>query len=159
MTSTTLRAGQPGDRDFVGALAGEAFGALGRYDQVVPGWLANPGVQTIVAVHTARPIGFVMVRVRKTLGGLGPAVGELLAIAVVAGERNHGVGRALLQAAETRVRQSAGAMVLNTAADNLSAQRFFRAMGFEALRTRRRFYPGGQAAIDMRKALARRALT
>ena len=156
MSSTSIRSGRPGDREFVSTLAGRTFGALGRYDHVVPAWLVDPRVQTLVAEREVAPLGFAMVRLRRSFGGLGPAVGELLAIAVIPEERQHGVGRALLEAAEGRVHESARVMILNTAADNVRAQRFFSAAGFEPLRTRRRFYPGGQAAIDMRKALAPR---
>jgi ribosomal protein S18 acetylase RimI-like enzyme len=153
--TVTLRSGTPRDGPFVAQLSGHVFGELGRYDRILPAWLLEPGVQTVIAEIGMRPAGFGMLGFRRTFGGFGVLAGELLAIAVAPEHQQHGVGRKLLHAIEQLARRRTRIMVLNTAESNATAQRFFAANGFAPLGTRDRFYPAGQRAIEMRKTIVR----
>jgi len=140
-----LRAGGPGDAEFVADLARTAFSAYGEYDRVLPHWLGTRGVATVVAEKEGAPAGFAMVGMRPGLY-LGRADAELLALAVAMNARRRGIGRALVREAiaiaeRWRVRV---------------AQRLFAAEGFLAEASREGFYPNGQGAVAMRRPVDRR---
>jgi ribosomal protein S18 acetylase RimI-like enzyme len=143
------------DLPFVNGLAAQAFGAYGDYSGVLPAWLADPRVQTVLAEdERARPLGFAMLaprpprRITLALGG------ELLAIAVVGHRRRRGIGRLLLEEVERRARAARmRELRLSTAATNLVARRLYASLGFAVLTQYVRFYPSGQSALEMAKRL------
>ncbi len=71
----------------------------------------------------------------------GASEGEIQTIAVTEAARNHGLGRALIArlTAEAR-RRGARELFLEVRADNPTAQRLYRALGFEQIATRPRYY-------------------
>jgi len=151
----TLRSGGPDDATFVAALARAAFGAFGEYDRVLPRWLGTRGVATVVAERGATRVGFAMLGMRTGLH-LGRPDAELLALAVDAGARGCGIGGALV--AETiaiAMRWRVAGVRLHTAESNAGAQRLFTRHGFVPGASHDGFYPNGQGAIAMRRALAR----
>ena len=149
-----VRAATAADRVFVHALADQAFGAYGDYSGVLPEWLTDPRVATVLADDVGgRPLGFAMLGLR---GFRRPPVGrgELLAIAVVADERRRGIGRRLLEEVERRARAAhMRELRLSTAATNLGARRLYASRGFAVRAQILRFYPSGQSALEMAKRL------
>lgn len=105
----------------------------------------------LVAELGARPVGFAVIRRQ---GG----TAHLDAIAVELAARGRGIGRALLAEAEA-VSRRAGAtrLELVTAEANLAALDLFLKHGFTVRRTVARFYPRGQTAHVLHKALGRPA--
>ena len=150
-----LRNAQTADAGFVCGLSQEVFSRYGDYSGVLPDWLANPAVQTILAEEApGQPVGFAMLgprpprRLALYLGG------ELLAVAVVAEHRREGIGRRLVLEIERRARAAnMRELRLSTASTNLVARRLYASLGF-AVRTHYiRFYPSGQSALEMAKRL------
>ncbi len=150
-----LRDAGGGDRQFVCGLSQEVFSRYGDYSGVLPDWLANPAVQTILAEDGAgRPVGFAMLGARPPRRLALHFGGELLAVAVVADRRGAGIGRSLVLEIERRARAAhMGELRLSTASTNLVARRLYASLGF-AVRTHYvRFYPSGQSALEMAKPL------
>jgi ribosomal-protein-alanine N-acetyltransferase len=84
----------------------------------------------------------------------GSVVGRLITIDVAAAVRRQGIGHALLEAVEQRLRAAgAGAVLLEVAVDNATAQRFYERHGF--VRTGRipGYYLGKIDALVMEKPL------
>ena len=114
-------------------------------------WLAEHFV-SLVAEREGAPVGFVVVRIERD------KLAELVAIAVVENERGHGVGRALLKAAEIRARAGGGTgVVLHTAEANLAAFELFVKNGFRVRRRIRRYYVGVFGACEMVKSWSARS--
>jgi len=154
--TAVLRTGGPADAAFVAELARTAFRDYGEYERVLPRWLGARGVATVVAEEDGAPAGFAMLGMRPGLH-LGRPDAELLAVAVATPARRRGIGRALVReviviAERWRVR----GVRLHTADTNLVAQRLFTGEGFLAEASRRGFYPNGQGALAMRRAVERR---
>jgi len=150
-----LRAGTPRDLAFVNALAARAFRHYGDYSGVLPGWLADPEVQTVLAEDgSERPVGFAMLARRPPRRFSLGRGGELLAIAVVDDQRRRGIGRRLVEEVERRARAAKMREIrLSTAATNLVARRLYASLGFAVLAHYMRFYPSGQSALEMAKRL------
>ena len=151
----TLRGGTTCDRLFIDALAAQAFGSYGDYSGVLPEWLTDPQVQTVLAEDgRGRPLGFAMLAARPSRRlslGFG---GELLAIAVLPDERRRGIGRRLLEDVECRARTAKmRELRLSTAASNVVARRLYASRGFAVRAQVVRFYPSGQSALEMSKRL------
>jgi [ribosomal protein S18]-alanine N-acetyltransferase len=142
----------------------EDFEALYALDQAcfVPGiawskaellyFLKHPSNFAVVAEADAPGIaGFA---IAGTLRRGGKAAGRLITIDVRAEARRQGLGHALLQAVEARLRAvGATAIVLEVAVDNASAQTFYERHGF--CRTGRipGYYLGKIDALAMEKPL------
>ena len=150
-----LRPGTTQDLPFVNTLAAQAFVAYGDYSGVLPAWLADPGVQTVLAEdEQARPLGFAMLAPRPPRRLTLAVGGELLAIAVVGDRRRRGIGRLLVEEVERRARAARmRELRLSTAATNLVARRLYASLGFAVLTQYVRFYPSGQSALEMAKRL------
>ena len=75
-------------------------------------------------------------------------------VGTVAAAQGRGIGAAQLRwmAAEAAAR-GASALMLEVRASNAVARRLYARHGFEELHVRRRYYPGGEDAVIMRKAL------
>lgn len=150
-----LRAATPDDLPFVGTLCRQAFERYGDYSGVLPAWLADPGVQTVVAEEASRrSVGFAMLGTRCEPRIAAAFGGEILAVAVVADCRRRGIGRLLVREIERRARAARmRELRLSTAATNLIARRLYASLGFAVLAQYGRFYPAGQSALEMAKRL------
>ncbi len=105
--------------------------------------LALPGVFGCIA----EPGGMILARVAADEA-------EVLTLAVAPEARRRGMGRALLQAAETEAaHRGATAMFLEVAANNRPAQALYAAAGYTEIGRRCRYYPNGDDALVMRRAL------
>lgn len=155
MSAVTLRDGRASDLEFVSTLSQQVFGHYGDYSGVLPDWLANPTVQTVLAEDPdGRPVGFAMLGARPPRRLTLHFGGELLAVAVVADRRRAGVGRMLVLEVERRARAAQmRELRLSTAATNLIARRLYASLGFAVLTRYARFYPSGQSALEMAKRL------
>ena len=155
MTTIALRDGGAADLEFVSALSQQVFGHYGDYSGILPEWLANPAVQTILAEDgDRRRVGFAMLGMRPPRRLTLYAGGELLAVAVVAERRRQGIGRLLVLEIERRARAAKmRELRLSTAATNLVARRLYASLGFAVLTQYARFYPSGQSALEMAKRL------
>jgi len=100
--------------------------------------------------HNAKQkiIGFLVAETSRSQGG------HVITIDVLAEARKQGIGSALLQSAETRIR-SAGcsAVYLETAVDNVVALAFYKRHGFDVIETVPRYYSNGVDALVLEKNL------
>lgn len=95
----------------------------------------------------AGPAGFVLARVAADEA-------EILTLAVLPGERRHGLGRLLLQAAcDQAASHGATSMFLEVAAGNTAARALYAAEGFTQAGLRKNYYGAGRDALVLRRAL------
>jgi len=139
------RVASEGDGDFVQRLSCEVFSIYGDYDEIVPRWLSNPDVLTLMYVDDVHPLGFAMLSVPS---------GEILAIAVMPQYQRTRIGSVLLK----RIRDLASQLGLrrltvHTADENAGAQLFFQKAGFEVIGSRERYYSQGQTALILSKGI------
>ena len=140
--------------DVASGLHRESFGPMGERvwtRQDIAELLASPGVSGLLLQADGQDIGFALCRTVADES-------ELLSVAVHAGHRRRGAGRALLQAIADHVRTAgAAALFLEVGADNPAAQFLYTRMGFQAVGRRAAYYGRGQAppadAIVMRLIL------
>jgi ribosomal-protein-alanine N-acetyltransferase len=150
-----IRAARRSDIDYVVQLSEQAFRAYGPYEGLVPQWLETAPTETFIACIGLTPLGFAMI------GQLSPAAGrgevlELLAIAVEPGKRRKGIGAALMTDVENRAAElHARRVVLHTGTDNLAAQALFARLGYTPCEIKQCFYPAGQDAVMMAKAIGK----
>ncbi len=80
---------------------------------------------------------------------------HLMNLAIVANYRGRGLAKALMmEFLDEAVRHKAPNAWLEVAVNNVEALGLYKALGFEAVRTRRKYYqPGGIDALVMRKEL------
>lgn len=150
-----LRLGRRDDRGFIAELCAKTFAELGEYRSTVHAWLDGPDAVAIVATRAGERLGVALIAARRAIGFGRRPDAELLAIALLPGERGRGVGRALLERAELVARGwDAREMRLHTADSNLHAQRFFRAAGYEPRPSATSAYPSGETALAFARALA-----
>lgn len=111
-------------------------------------FIGHRGSQTWVAAEGDAIVGFLIAH-----RGLGKA-GYIVTIDVIQSRRRGGVGSRLMDAAEAWARlQGLESMSLETAEDNLAAQKFYAARGYERVEKREDYYGPGQAAWHMVKSL------
>ena len=111
--------------------------------------IGGPGGFALIAALDGREAGFALLQCV-------PPEAELLSIGVDPAVRRGGVGRALLQHAAHDLMQGGGAvMFLDVAADNDPALALYRALGFQDMSRRVRYYGGRIDAIVMQAGLAR----
>lgn len=104
-----------------------------RPRESVTGLLASPDAAVLVAELDGRLVGHVIVRMRDVDRALlvPRRFGEIDALFVVEQARRHGVGQALMQAAEEWVRQQGGTAIELVAWEfNEAAIRFYQARGY-----------------------------
>lgn len=157
-----IRPSNASDGAFIRELSAEAFGAFGDYRDLLPRWIARPGVVSFVAVdgrqQQASPCGMVMLGFY--FGDLAKSwvYADVLAIAVAPAWRGTGLGRQLLRRAiraaeEGRDSFDVRELRLTVADTNERAQRLFASEGFEVSETDHGRYDGGQLALRMRRPL------
>jgi len=153
--TVALRNADSADTMFVCGLSAEVFSHYGDYSGILPDWLANPAVQTILAEEApGRPVGFAMLGPRPPRRLALQFGGELLAVAVIAERRGEGIGRRLVLEIERRARAAnMRELRLSTASTNLIARRLYASLGFAVCTPYVRFYPSGQSALEMAKRL------
>lgn len=139
------------DAAFILELGASAFGEFSRDAARSTLWMAEHH-PTWIATRSDERIGFAILRV----AGKGRA--ELLAIAVAERERGHGVGRALIERAESAARvRGAPGITLHTADANVAAVDLFRKRGYYVFRHLSRYYRDVYDACEMRKDFEARA--
>lgn len=110
--------------------------------------VSGPGGFALIAALDGRDAGFALLQCV-------PPESELLSIGVDPARRRAGLGRALLrQAARDLARVGADLMFLDVAADNDAALALYRALGFQDISRRLRYYDGKTDAIVMQAPLA-----
>lgn len=111
-------------------------------------FISMHGSRTWVAESGDDPIGF-LIAYPESQNAI-----HIVTIDVVASARRKGTGRALMDAAENWARtQKANVIYLETADDNLIAQRFYEARGYFRVEKVEGYYSNGQAAWVMAKRL------
>jgi ribosomal protein S18 acetylase RimI-like enzyme len=133
------------DYGFIRALSREVFSLYGNYEDIIPQWLVDTAVMTIVSFEKMQSLGFAMLSMLS---------GEILAIAVKPEYRGSGIGTELLNSIE-RIASQLGMerLLLHTATENEVAEMFFRNASFTVIGKEEGYYPRGQAALIMAKEI------
>ena len=153
MKAFDFRLASENDLDFISRLSAKVFSKYGTYDEIVLGWLQEPEVMTIIITTGADPLGFAMVTLAREKW-FEPRRAHLLAIGVFPKQQRKGIGTALLEHMEEIVRKyGVEEMRLWTAVDNQQALSFFQNGGFHIVGSEDRYYPRGQAALELSKKL------
>jgi ribosomal protein S18 acetylase RimI-like enzyme len=112
--------------------------------------LRSASADVVVAVRDDRPIGAAVVFHRR-----GTDIARLYSIAVAAGERGGGIGRALLDAAEQAARaRGSRRLRLEVRSDNVAAQALYERAGYRAFGVHPAYYEDGADARRYEKPLA-----
>ena len=116
------------------------------------GFIAHRGSRTWIAEETGAIVGFL-------IAGRQPhQVGHIITIDVVQPSRRRGVGSKLMDAAEEWAREEEMRFIyLETAVDNLPAQRFYAARGYRRSRRIENYYRNGLAAWLMVKTFEKQS--
>lgn len=110
--------------------------------------IGGPGGFALVAATDGIEAGFALLQCV-------PPEAELLSIGVDPTRRRTGLGRALLAEAARQLKASGAEMMfLDVAADNAPALALYRALGFQDMSRRARYYGGTTDAIVMQARLA-----
>lgn len=131
--------------------APEALAALhARAIAVPPPWSAAAFAATL-----ADPACFLCLQPGALLVGRAVAgEAEVLTLATDPSQRRRGLGRALLAAFEAEAaRRGAAQAFLEVAADNAAARALYAGAGWAEVGRRPGYYPGGVAALILRKAI------
>ncbi len=115
-------------------------------------YLLHPKSFTVVAeTGTKTIVGFCTGRLHVREGRL---FGHIITIDVLADARRQGVGRMLLQAVEEDfIAKAVNSIRLEVAVDNLHAQSFYQAMGYERIGMIPGYYAGRTDALVLEKQL------
>ena len=114
-------------------------------------FITQPGSRTWVAESGEETIGFLIVCLEPE------ETAHIVTIDVTASSRRQGVGGALMDVAEKWAREEkADFLYLETAEDNLDAQRFYQARGYFRVEKIDHYYSDGTAAWVMAKSLRTR---
>jgi ribosomal-protein-alanine N-acetyltransferase len=144
-----LRTYRPADFEILYEIDQKCFPpgiAYGRGE--LASFIASPHAMTWVAEVRGAVVGFVIAERENE------KIGHVVTIDVIEQWRHRGVGRELMNTAEDwACRMGAQFMYLETAEDNLPAQRFYEARGYERLEKIESYYASGQAAWVMVKWL------
>ncbi len=112
-------------------------------------FVSMPGARTWVMESSEGIVGF-LIACHESRDAV-----HIVTIDVVEAYRRKGIGRALMDAAEGwAAKQKARVIYLETADDNLNAQRFYQARGYSLVEREEGYYSNGQAAWLMAKSLA-----
>lgn len=148
-----VRPASEADAPFIEALSRCVFSPYGPYGEILAQWFEHRLGITLVAFVGGTRAGFVMIGPLDANGRLHP-VAEILAIAVEPRFQGGGTGRMLLSEALAEARAlGAQSVVLHTAEENVPALRLFESFGFVPLALKKGFYPEGQNAHLMARAI------
>lgn len=118
--------------------------------ETIADMIGDPESKTWVAVDDDTVAGFLVANREPD------RVGHIITVDVLEPWRRKGVGKALMQAAEAWARDlNLRSIYLETAEDNLVAQQFYDAIGYEKVEEIDHYYPDGVAAWVMAKTLTR----
>lgn len=160
-----IRPARRDDREFLMALSDHAFSRyIGSAARVMLRMMNNPNSSIFVAegigeLQKGIRLGFAVVNIRRLNKDFGPlhrpAVAHLDAIAVRPNLANRGIGRRLLEYAESVARiEGAVSMSLLTATTNTSAQALFHRAGYQIMTTASDVYDDGQNGLVMWRSLS-----
>jgi ribosomal protein S18 acetylase RimI-like enzyme len=148
-----ILAARAADIDFVERLSGRAFRKYGSYQKVIVQWFQSEMTETIIGHLNGRPVGFAMIGIVRDENSA-QNICELLAIAVNPAKQHRGIGQKLLRAAEKKASEWQEERVfLHTAKDNIAARDLFVRNGYVPSELKAHFYPEGQDALVMSKAI------
>ena len=144
-----IRDFQPSDLPVLSKIDKACFPADVSYSkEELAGYIAHRSARTWVAEEDGSIVGFVVVTREPA------RIGHIITIDVMEGCRCRGVGRGLMNAAESWARKARLQIVyLETAEDNLAAQAFYERRGYRKVDKVERYYNNGQAAWVMVKHL------
>ncbi len=147
----TLRTATVGDLGAIMAIEHETFPVDAWPEDLVRSELQSPHGDTSSRSTAGEVVGYAGVRVVGDQG-------DIQTVAVDAGHRRAGIGRAMLVEllAEAR-RRRAREVFLEVRADNPGATALYESLGFERLAVRPKYYQDGTDALVMR--LARKQLS
>lgn len=156
-----LRPAEPGDLPALLAIDAACFEADIRYSRrEMVQFMSLPGAGTLVAEaldpRTARGPG----QAPPALAGFILAVaqrrgGHIITLDVLPEHRRAGLGRRLMEAAETQMLSSGAVMVqLEAAVNNAPALAFYRRLGYRAVKKLPGYYPGGLDGLMLVKDLS-----
>jgi len=157
-----IRRATPADYPWMVATGAQVYQDLGNYDQILPSWLAQPGVLAwIDEGPDGAPRGFALLGFYMEPAGSGgaqAAVADLLAIAVAAPHQRRGIGSALLQqvisvAGRVGPQNRIDELRLTVAEHNVVGQRMYDRAGFRVVDAATGHYAGGQRALRMVRRL------
>ncbi len=141
------------DVGFIRSLSEAVFSQYGPYGSMLAEWFLSGLVVAQKAVMGKTPSGFVMLGI-ITNDPFDRRIAELVAVAVAPDCRRMGIGDRLMTAglrmAEERLVEQ---VILHTGVDNLAAQALFEKHGFALSGRKERFYPNGQNALMMTRAM------
>jgi len=157
----SIEPARPEDVVAVGEISESAFEDYGEYGKIVAKFFTSQGVTTYVARVGAEVVGFVMLGFLPWSGGAeegNPWISDLLAIAVVPGQRRRGIGDALMQRMFELVEEMGEwrdvlEIQLTCAEGNQAGLNFFKKYGFEVIDPDHGTYSGGQPALRLAKRL------
>jgi len=157
----SIEPARPEDVVAVGKISESAFEDYGEYGKIVAKFFASQGVTTYVARVGAEVVGFVMLGFLPWSGGAeegNPWISDLLAIAVVPGQRRRGIGDALMRRVFVLVEEMSEwrdvkEIQLTCAEDNQAGLEFFKKYGFSVIDPRHGSYSGGQPALRLARRL------
>ena len=150
------------DHPWMVATGALVYQDLGNYDQILPSWLAQPGVLAWIDELDGTPRGFALLGFyMEPAGPPSPrqvAVADLLAIAVAPHHQRTGIGTAMLEdgiavAARVGPANQIHELRLTVAEDNQVGQRMYDRAGFRVVDATTGSYAGGQRAIRMVRRL------
>jgi ribosomal protein S18 acetylase RimI-like enzyme len=144
-----VRSFQPSDLPRLSEIDRSCFSPGIAYSrEELAGFIGHRSSSTWVAEADGEVVGFVVASRQP------PRVGHIITIDVVDAWRRRGVGSALMEVAESWARKAGlGLMYLETAENNLAAQRFYEARGYRTVDKVDRYYSNSLAAWVMVKRL------
>jgi ribosomal protein S18 acetylase RimI-like enzyme len=157
----SIEPARPEDVVAVGKISESAFEDYGEYGKIVSKFFTSQGVTTYVARVGAEVVGFIMLGFLPWSGGAGggnPWISDLLAIAVVPGQRRRGIGDVLMQRMFQLVEEmgewrDVKEIQLTCAEGNQVGLKFFKKYGFSVIDPHHGSYSGGQPALRLAKKL------
>jgi ribosomal protein S18 acetylase RimI-like enzyme len=158
-----IRRAEAADHPWIIATGAEAYRDLGDYTRILPSWLEQPGVLAWIDQDgQGRGRGFAMLGfyMEDTGNGAPQVVADLLALAVLPGYQNKGIGTQLLEhVIEVAERVAPSSHItqlrLTVAETNLGAQRLYARNGFRVV-DGSATYDRGQKALRMARSLTTR---
>ena len=149
-STPVIRAAGPDDLDVIDALEAGAFEADRFARRNLRRLLVSPSAHVLIASLDGGPAGYALVLFRQNA-----STARLYSIAVDGRVRGRGVGAALIAACEAEAaRRGAVRLRLEVRASNETAIRAYARAGYEHAGQRAQYYPDGEDAVIMDKAIA-----